>query len=329
MSNSIPHWGMKSQIDEVLGFLIDVSIQMGKWIMMGIPKEVFNTMGKKLKEFSISEKWCMVSFKPDLAQFGMECLKDDIVFLMKRRVVDLAGCCSGVKVELDGTCRVLPRTFEEYVELYLETSTHTTRIYEKVNDRWEICVAIADGHLEHSHQVSFVNNIPTMKGGSHVDYITSLITDYLAEIVNLQPNEIKRCLWVFVNAHFDDPTFDSQTKEKLTTNEGSFGSTCKLTPEFLKKIADSLFEDLSKKKSNAGKLNIPKLQDAKLADTPYSQQCTSHVSGAIRQLVADSVAVALEAQATTMANTNNTNKNTGPRDTPVARKCSYKEFMSC
>nr|GFB22945.1 DNA topoisomerase 2 [Tanacetum cinerariifolium] len=79
----------------------------------------------------------------------------------------------------------------------------------------------------------------------------------------------------FVNAHIHGPTFDLQTKEKLTANDGSFGSTCKLTPEFLKKIADSLFEDLSKKKkSNAGKLDIPKLQDAKLADTPYSQQCT-------------------------------------------------------
>ncbi|GKC30415.1 hypothetical protein Tco_1037709 [Tanacetum coccineum] len=43
---------------------------------------------------------------------------------------------------------------------------------------------------------------------------------------------------------------------------------------------------------------------------------------AIRQLVADSVAVALEAQATTMANTDNTNRNTGPRETPVARKCA-------
>ncbi|GKE82071.1 hypothetical protein Tco_1552071 [Tanacetum coccineum] len=30
-----------------------------------------------------------------------------------------------------------------------------------------------------------------------------------------------------------------------------------------------------------------------------------------------------------MANTDNTNRNTGPRDTHVARKCSYKEFMSC
>ncbi|GJV81752.1 reverse transcriptase domain-containing protein [Tanacetum coccineum] len=50
---------------------------------------------------------------------------------------------------------------------------------------------------------------------------------------------------------------------------------------------------------------------------------------AIRKLVADSVAVALEAQAATMANTDNTNRNTRQSETPVARKCSYKEFMSC
>ncbi|GJT12265.1 reverse transcriptase domain-containing protein, partial [Tanacetum coccineum] len=50
---------------------------------------------------------------------------------------------------------------------------------------------------------------------------------------------------------------------------------------------------------------------------------------AIKKLVADSVAAALEAQAATMTNTDNTNRNTGPRETPVARKCSYKEFMSC
>ncbi|GKB85515.1 putative reverse transcriptase domain-containing protein [Tanacetum coccineum] len=50
---------------------------------------------------------------------------------------------------------------------------------------------------------------------------------------------------------------------------------------------------------------------------------------AIRKLVADSVSAALEAQAATMANVDNTNRNIGPREAPVARKCSYKEFMSC
>ncbi|GKB26010.1 putative reverse transcriptase domain-containing protein [Tanacetum coccineum] len=50
---------------------------------------------------------------------------------------------------------------------------------------------------------------------------------------------------------------------------------------------------------------------------------------AIRKLVVDSVTAALEAQAATMANADNTNRNTREREAPVARKCSYKEFMSC
>nr|GEY32936.1 hypothetical protein [Tanacetum cinerariifolium] len=50
---------------------------------------------------------------------------------------------------------------------------------------------------------------------------------------------------------------------------------------------------------------------------------------AIRQLIDDRVAAALEAQAANMANTDNTNRNPEPRETPAARKCTCKEFMSC
>ncbi|GJZ80767.1 hypothetical protein Tco_0645761 [Tanacetum coccineum] len=53
------------------------------------------------------------------------------------------------------------------------------------------------------------------------------------------------------------------------------------------------------------------------------------LDAAIRQLVVDSVAAALEAQATTMANTDNPNRNTRPRETPVAKRGNYKEFISC
>nr|GEW01593.1 reverse transcriptase domain-containing protein [Tanacetum cinerariifolium] len=50
---------------------------------------------------------------------------------------------------------------------------------------------------------------------------------------------------------------------------------------------------------------------------------------AIRQLVANSVTAALEAQAATMANTDNLNRNTRPRETSVAKRGNYKEFLSC
>nr|GEV01991.1 reverse transcriptase domain-containing protein [Tanacetum cinerariifolium] len=47
------------------------------------------------------------------------------------------------------------------------------------------------------------------------------------------------------------------------------------------------------------------------------------------KLIADSIAAALEAQAANMVNDNDTNRNPEPREAPIARKCSYKEFMSC
>nr|GEX27164.1 hypothetical protein [Tanacetum cinerariifolium] len=50
---------------------------------------------------------------------------------------------------------------------------------------------------------------------------------------------------------------------------------------------------------------------------------------AIRKLVPDSVATAMEAQAATMANINNPNRSFGLRRTPIARKYTYEKFMSC
>nr|GEZ93386.1 putative reverse transcriptase domain-containing protein [Tanacetum cinerariifolium] len=50
---------------------------------------------------------------------------------------------------------------------------------------------------------------------------------------------------------------------------------------------------------------------------------------AIRQVVADSITATLEAQAATMASIENLNRNTGPRETPVAKRENYKEFISC
>ncbi|GKF63070.1 hypothetical protein Tco_0183124, partial [Tanacetum coccineum] len=48
----------------------------------------------------------------------------------------------------------------------------------------------------------------------------------------------------------------------------------------------------------------------------------------IRQLIAD-ITVALEAQTAAMANTDNLNRNTGPREIPIAKRGNYKEFINC
>ncbi|GJZ11331.1 reverse transcriptase domain-containing protein, partial [Tanacetum coccineum] len=75
-----------------------------------------------------------------------------------------------------------------------------------------------------------------------------------------------------------------------------------------------------KQLGNNSKISLARFRIANL------KQIIKDIQAAIKKLVADSVFAALEAQAANMANTDNT---TRPREAPVARQCSNKEFMSC
>ncbi|KAH7659032.1 DNA topoisomerase type IIA protein [Dioscorea alata] len=266
-------------------------------------KQVFSDNMSKKSEPNITkckngENWTKVTFKPDLAKFNMTMLEDDVVALMKRRVVDLAGTLGKtVKVELNGK-RVPVKSFADYVNLYLQSASKfraepLPRMMERVNERWEVCVSLSDGHFQ---QVSFVNGIATTKGGSHVDYVTNQITGYVINSakkknknVTLKAQYVKNHLWVFVNALIDNPAFDSQTKENLTTRQGSFGSKCELSEEFLKKVAKSgvldnvlswadMKQSKELKKTDGTKkqriTGIPKLEDANEAGSSSSHKCT-------------------------------------------------------
>nr|GEV81748.1 copia protein [Tanacetum cinerariifolium] len=60
-----------------------------------------------------------------------------------------------------------------------------------------------------------------------------------------------------------------------------------------------------------------------------TSEAPAMTQAAIRKLVADSVTAALEAQAATMTNANNPNRNTDPTRIPVVKTRNYKEFISC
>nr|GEW75988.1 hypothetical protein [Tanacetum cinerariifolium] len=60
-----------------------------------------------------------------------------------------------------------------------------------------------------------------------------------------------------------------------------------------------------------------------------TSEAPAMTQAAIRQLAADNVTTALEAQAATMANANNPNRNTGPIGIPVVKRGNYKKFISC
>jgi DNA topoisomerase-2 len=181
--------------------------------------------------------WTKVSFSPDLSKFGMQELDNDIIELFIKRVYDLAGCThKSLKVYLNDE-KISIKDFKEYVGLYLPEG-ESVRIYESINARWEVCVGISDGHFQ---QVSFVNSISTWKGGSHVKAISDQICNSLVEMilkknknVKIKAHHVKNHLWVFINSLIENPAFDSQTKECLTSLPKSFGSEYALSENFLK-----------------------------------------------------------------------------------------------
>ena len=233
-----------------------------------------------------------ITFSPDLPRFNMDSLDGDTVALMTKRVYDMAGITdSSVAVYLNE--RRLPvRRFSEYVDLFVEEED-APRVFERVNDRWEVCVTLSDGQFQ---QVSFANAICTIKGGQHVDYITDQVCKEVVKVANkknkgvqIKPHHVKNHLFVLVNALIENPAFDSQTKETLTTRSKAFGSTAELSAKCLKSIMKAGIVDrvLSwakfkqttelKKVGGTKKVSlrgIPKLNDANWAGSAKSGDCT-------------------------------------------------------
>lgn len=234
-----------------------------------------------------------VTFKPDYKRLGEDGLSADMLALFKRRVYDIAAVTDKkVKVKFNG--EVLPiKHFQQYIDLYIGSKGETKRIYEEGNDRWEYAVCVAP--KEEFTQVSFVNGIFTSKGGKHVDYLLNQIVRkliaYIAKKkkVDVKSSTIKEQIMLFVRCDIENPTFDSQTKDYVTTPYSKFGSSCTVSDKFIEKIAKlgimeaacALTEvkekglakktDGSKTKSVRG---IPKLVDANDAGTAESQKCT-------------------------------------------------------
>lgn len=236
-----------------------------------------------------------VTFVPDFERFKISELSDDIIALFKKRVYDVCATTrKTVAVTLNGE-KIKVKEFEDYVNLYIGNKKELTRIYETPHERWEICAAYnQSGNME---QISFVNGVWTIEGGTHIQYVLNQIVKKLEAHIkkgknkdlNIQSKYIKDHLWLFVKSTIVNPSFASQTKEILTTKQSSFGSKFEISEEFIKKLAKTdlvarvisfvQFKDnLDMKKTDGKKSfrlrNIPKLDDANYAGTSKSAKCT-------------------------------------------------------
>jgi DNA topoisomerase-2 len=234
-----------------------------------------------------------ITFMPDYKRFKQKGLSSDMSKLMIKRVYDICALTSNeIKVFFNDE-KIDYKNFEKYVDLYLGVSRADVPRAYAISDtgRWEVCVSGSSVGFKH---VSFVNGINTLKGGKHVDYITNQITKKLCELitkrkkVTVKPNTIKEHLFVFIKSTINNPTFDSQTKEYLTTPYSKFGSKFDLDDKVIEKIykfdiTDKIIalsnkdDDKNAKKTDGKKKcsirGIPKLDDANWAGTTKSNEC--------------------------------------------------------
>ena len=253
-----------------------------------------NNMTQRTKadvKASSKAPYTQISFIPDYERFGMKNMSDDIYKLFNRRVIDACATTpKEVSVFFNGE-KLMIKDFEKYCELFLDKKEQPF-VYEASGERWEIVASISSsGSFEF---LSFVNGINTIKGGKHIEYITNMINKNLVDMTLskkkkvFKSQHIKDNLFVFVKALIVNPSFDSQSKETLTTPVAKFGSKCELTDKFYDKLfkigivdkALSITEFYDKKKlvktdgKKLSRIIVPKLDDANLAGTKDSASCT-------------------------------------------------------
>lgn len=240
------------------------------------------------------EPFTRVSFLPDYERFGMKGLSDDMFDLIRKRTFDMCATTDASVAVYFNDVKLLTKDFEKYADLFLGSKTDYPRVYEKsADENWEVIATVSTKN--EFEQVSFVNSINTLRAGKHVEFVTNQITKKLAEMAlakrkkEVKPQHIRENLFVFINSKIVNPSFDSQTKETLTTLPSKFGSKIEISDKFITTLYKTAgimekafgltdFHENKKVAKNDGKKTarvlIPKLDDANKAGTKDSALCT-------------------------------------------------------
>jgi DNA topoisomerase-2 len=240
----------------------------------------------KIKKHSGATSSVSITFTPEWKRFGMSKMDDTIYNIFQKRVWDANICTTqNCKVKFNGD--VLPKqNFEAYAKMH----EGVQEVASVTGDRWSVCIGPSENGLE---QVSFVNGICTMKGGTHVDHVANHIAngiiEDMAKKIKLKPQQVKNAFTIFVKATLENPTFSSQVKSECTSKSSDFGSKFEPPKNFVKNvlktgIADELtalskFKEMKELKKTDGArkskiTGIPKLDDANKAGTAQSGKCT-------------------------------------------------------
>ena len=181
-----------------------------------------------------------VHFKPDAEIF------EDVIFdynVLEQRLKETAFLTKALKIRLidERAGQEKDKTFhyeggiKEFVE---QLNSHKTPIYEQVfyceGEKDGIVVEVAFQHNDSyvENIFSFVNNINTIEGGTHLSgfrtAITKNLNDYARKMgllkdseKNLTGEDIREGMTAVISIKISEPQFEGQTKTKLGSSEAA------------------------------------------------------------------------------------------------------------
>lgn len=203
------------------------------------------------------DHYTQTSFVIDFKRFDQNNEKgitNDFINILIKRCIDAAAANLGLKIIINVkskegnnfTSKWKFKKFEEYIELYSDFVDLSTSISYKDNQKqiW-IC---PDSQID----VAFVNGAECSKG-THLSAVRIPIGGAISEIlkkkhkIDVTRKGIDGKYGIFGVFDISNPSYNSQTKEELTTSPENFykdGSEFKITDDFLKKCQKSEIVDL-------------------------------------------------------------------------------------
>ena len=298
--------GYGSKVSCILSTLFSIDLKTpasGKHYTQSWYNNMFQVEKPTIKAYKGAKGSVKITFLPDrtrfVGAFDETGIVSDMIACFHTRVVELASLVGkDVKVTWNGGV-VGSNTFEKYMKLFLRDGA-TGYAYELAGPRWEMGIVLArhlysdEEELPEDKHLSFVNGVNTKKGGKHVESVTRKVLTDFCEVakkkkVDIKPGQLKNSVVLFLNSTIVNPSFDSQSKEYLTTPPAEFGSR----PEYSGKLMDGLVKlglmeeakflldakTMRDAKKTDGKKRttirgMTKLEDALWAGTSKSRECT-------------------------------------------------------
>jgi|TARA_R110000851_G_scaffold230898_10_gene383764 DNA topoisomerase-2 len=161
-----------------------------------------------------------VTFTPDFTLFGVDRLDDvHTEELIQDRLTSLQIAFPEIKFKFNKK-RIAESNIKKYASLFL-TDPDASTVFNATNDLSYFFASSEDGFKT----TSYINGVNTRLGGTYVDFIMNEVVEILVKLIkrkfkiDVTKSTIKGGLtFVMFARNFIDPKYDSQTKERLTSN---------------------------------------------------------------------------------------------------------------